>query len=123
MILLLHDVCDVLMEAAKMCKYCKQEVHIQTLDALLLLSPPYCAVLALTSHPLPPPHIQSHHRCLAVYCAGDICILRPFVSRCAVLELDHLRAVHADVDRDAPRLLPHLGHLVHQASASWLQSV
>lgn len=27
MILLLHDVCDVLMEAAKMCKYCKQEVR------------------------------------------------------------------------------------------------
>ena len=27
MILLLHDVCDVLMEAAKMCKYCGQEVR------------------------------------------------------------------------------------------------
>lgn len=27
MILLVHDVCDVLMEAAKMCKYCGQEVR------------------------------------------------------------------------------------------------
>lgn len=27
MILLLHDVCDVLMEAAKMFKYCNQEVR------------------------------------------------------------------------------------------------
>ena len=35
---------------------------------------------------------------------------------CAVDELRHLWAVHADVDGDAPHLLPHLGHLVHQVA-------
>ena len=39
----------------------------------------------------------------------------PHVARAAD-ELRHLRAVHADVDGDAPHLLPHLGHLVHQVA-------
>lgn len=37
MILLLHDVCDVLMEAAKMCKYCGQELMSSVIFGLFML--------------------------------------------------------------------------------------
>ena len=74
MVLLIHDVSDILMEAAKMCKYCGAETASTALFVVFMISWftarlvyfPYSIIrstlYAFTHPPLPPPQHLSHRR-------------------------------------------------------------